>query len=463
MSTRCPRCDASPGPTAQAPCAGCGTAALVSPPGSPASTPAPRGSLPGGKPPAEAAGLSWPRRYFATLLAVTLRPRVFFAQLSREEVRGISWFAWVSVLLGSAGSYGWSVWMTASLWRLLQADATTAMGDALDQRVASWLADTPEVRGELLRQLPQLHAQALSAFLLAPLIAWFTLHVVAGLLHVTCGNLRRPHQERVPFEHTYRFAVYALGPLFFVALPSVGALAEAWTLVVLSVAMARLHRLSRLGVVAGVWLPLLMVSWLWTQDLLPRLAMPFAQRVGLALAAGPESAVPPASLPNPPGGFDENLLDLPPLPAPDRDHEVELSPRAGGLESERTFRSSRGPLHLRHWAADRAGGVVEVEVTVENRAAESLRVEVEHATPERGEALGETHATFPCLAPGASGVLRLGYRGRAGPEPGAGELNAGELNAGEFRGGEFTARALLQTGPTLAVDACSADAPPDAP
>lgn len=465
MLARCPRCDKPFVDTGDGRCPRCGeaeassegertppepeTRAVVVEGGADGPAPRrPRSGIPAppprfreGRPALEDPARPLLSRYFGTLADVCFRPVGFFTHLSRAPARGITWFAFLSVLVGSAAQAGWNLLLlplltqaSASTSQLRGEDLEALRRSADDSALARLFLDLADTQAKMLEQLPLLEAQLWVALLLAPLTAFFTIHLVAGLLHLSVQPFRAPGDERIPYEVTYRFTVYALAPLVLAALPTVGGLAGMFTLAVLAIAMARLHRLRAPGVIGGVLGPVLLLSWLWAQGVLPRVAPPVATAVGLLPA--PAAHEPPAE-----DDAAAALAALPPMPAPDRDHSVDITERDGVLETSRVFRSSRGPLEVRHRAAKEGEGV-RVEVVVLNRSEQVVGLALEHppagalvagsARAEGGEIAAPSGdepltARFSSLAPGNKAVLSFEVRGT---EP----------------------RALLQVGPTLILE-----------
>jgi hypothetical protein len=209
--------------------------------------PRPPHSFVGGLPKWEQRG-PWPVRFFGTATDVILRPNAFFTHLSREGARGTTAFAYLCLLAG----------LTAMPALCLVFFAYTR-----DELAVEAMRNTAEAK-ELTRQMLAIESLAWMWMLAAPVTSFFIVHLLAGAVHV-CARVFSPNvTDAPPFEVTYRFVVYAQAPMLLGLVPIVGWTAPLVAVVVLSVAMARLHKLRFLGIVGGVLVPAYIVWSSWS-------------------------------------------------------------------------------------------------------------------------------------------------------------------------------------------------------
>src|SRR5690606_6546609 len=202
---------------------------------------------------------------------------------SREGVRGITWFAYVCLLVGTVGHAVWGLFALPFLKATL-ARATSGLtpeqieaARAEDNAFVNMVLDAMETGGEAIEALAFVEAQLWVTLLLAPLTAFFTIHLIAGLVHFSVQVFRPPSEEPVSYDVTYRFVVYAFARTLLGVIPTLGGLADVFALVLLFIAVGRLHRVRVLGLVAGVLLPAMLISGLWGYEVLPRIAPPLAE------------------------------------------------------------------------------------------------------------------------------------------------------------------------------------------
>jgi hypothetical protein len=309
------------------------------------------------------------KRFLGTVVDASLRPQAFFTHLSREGVRGITWFAWVCILVGTVGQALWGLVMLPLVARLGEmatgglsgADREAAAGTG--DPVLKALVDAMNLTDETLARLGEAELQLWAALLLAPLTAFFTVHLLAGIIHFSLQPFRHPEQEAVPYETTYRFVVYAQAPLVFALIPTVGSLAGLYSLALLLIAMGKLHRVRALGLFGGVIAPALLLSFMWNQEVLPRIAGPLTQAVGMSSSSTePDEGSATTTLASDDDDDDSDDDDdtsaadeYPPMPAADRDHSVETFVEGPWRFSERFYDSSRGRMRIRHRVATAEG------------------------------------------------------------------------------------------------------------
>lgn len=270
---RCPRCGAvEPGPedAAAAPAAAAPDAVLSegSAPGAPTRPGKPRrGTIPPaparfveGHPSFEDRTQPFARRFFGTVLDVVVHPAAFFTHLAHEGARGVSWFAFLCLLVGHAAAAAWQI--------VVDLPAAERVLDAVRVDLPRNLPAT-ELKQQLLA-LAALDAEVAHAMpvawlklLLAPITAYFAMHLLSGLVHVGSRAFSTTPEEPVRYDATYRAFCYACAPMLLAVFPVVGGVAVPWFVVVLSLAMAKLHRLRFFGVVGGVLLPVFFLWLLW--------------------------------------------------------------------------------------------------------------------------------------------------------------------------------------------------------
>jgi hypothetical protein len=272
---RCPRCGAverAPDgvPTGAAADAPAPSAVRVegSDPGAPDGPGKPRrGTIPAaparfveGHPSFEDRSQGFFRRLFGTAVDVVVRPAAFYTHLTHEGARGVSWFAFVCLLVGHAASAAWQL-----VVGLPVAERTfDAMRVALPKTLPA-----AELKQQLLT-LAYLDAQVAYAtpiawlkLLFAPLTAYFAMHLLSGLVHVGARAFSTTPEQPVRYDATYRAFCYATAPLLLALIPVVGGVSTIWFVVVLSLAAAKLHHLRAWGVLGGVLLPCLFLWLLW--------------------------------------------------------------------------------------------------------------------------------------------------------------------------------------------------------
>lgn len=442
----CPHCGQAP---ADAPAAAASEAKAVVAEGGSAGPEAPHGRA--GVSPAPARFLAgrpaWEQperplltRFFGTFADAALRPTAFYTNLSREGQSGVTVFAYVCLLVGTVGQAAWAL---ASL-PLLRALGERA-GGGLDEAgreaakaeggLLAGLISAVEMSEQSLERLALVETQLWATLVLAPLMAFFTIHLLAGIVHFSVQPFRHPEQEPVAYEVTYRFLAYAHAPMLLAALPTVGSLASLFSFALILIAIRRLHRVRMLGLIGGVVFPALFLSWLWGQEVLPRIAPPLTAALGLGAADEPDEVA-------------EGESAYKPMPPADRDHSIELHERSGWLYSERYWEASFGRLRVRHLVAaeprESGGHLGSIEVEhksgepapgffVELEVPEGARlleepleafIEPGHAQAEVSLEDGVVHARFPVLEPGQRATVVFVAAGK-------------------------DARALLQRGPAV--------------
>jgi len=412
-----------------------------SPRGAEARIAAPKGGLPpapprfvDGRPAWEQRERSLAFRFFGTLADACLRPMAFFTHLSREGAPRVTPFAFACLLIGSIGQAVWGLAMLpvlAALGRFAtgrlsdeqrEAAAEAAKDDALLQSLLSGI----EMTEEAFRQVSQLELQLWTQLLLAPLVAFFTIHLLAGLVHFSVQPWRHPEQEPVPYDVTYRFLIYSHAPMVLAIIPTVGGIASLFSFVLTTIAISKLHRVRFFGLVGGVLFPVMMLSWLWGGEVLPRIAEPLTSTLGIEATLSQQLAPAPsaeATTTAAPGGDDLEEGDYPPMPAADREHSVEVFTQKGWLYSERFWNSSRGSFRIRHLVAAEpaAAGQWPLVFEVLHQGAEPVeRLILEWSLPEGvsllpggraapagvfSESDGVLTARWPQLDPGETAVL----------------------------------------------------------
>ena len=230
-------------------------------------------SLKDGRPLFEDRELPFTKRFFPVLIDVLLRPRRFFAHLSKEAVSNITLFAYLCVFASHFfyAAYGFALLpvveaMNAqSSAQLQKVDFEQLQAARSDPELAplvdfmeglrDFYADTDAV-------IAQLKPRLWISLLTAPITALMAIHLLAGLLHLLLAWTRR--DQPWPYEVTYRSVVYAQAPLFLGLIPAASVIATVWFLVVLVIAMKQLYNLRFFGVVFGVLLPTFLLAALWS-------------------------------------------------------------------------------------------------------------------------------------------------------------------------------------------------------
>ncbi len=404
-------------------------------------------------------------RFFRTLADACLHPVAFYTHLSREGVRGITWFAYTCLLLGTAGQALWRIVMLPQAQAMLEranaglSDEDVAAARAEQNPLVNALLDLLQSSDQLALQLARLEAELWVTLLLAPLTAFFTIHLLAGLVHFSVQSFRPPDQEPVAYDVTYRFLLYAFAPMIFGLVPTVGGLAGFFTFLLMLVAVRRLHRVRTLGLIAGVLFPILLLSWMWDEVALPRLAPPLASALGVthepAPAAGGEAdAALAASAGDDTAEEELGGGEYPPMPAADRDHSVELFEEGEWLYSERTWDSSLGRLYLRQRVAKDAGmggRLLVIEVT--NQGDETIdHLFVEHELPAGALVHEDSAATRARVSLNGRALDDITVRSElheAGASWSVPRLRAGAKVELTLRTTGAGARALFQTAPSL--------------
>ena len=449
-----------------------------------------------GHPALEDASLGMMRRYLGTWSDICFRPGIFFSHLSARAPFSPAGFAVFCVWLGTVIGTFWNLLAVESLWLTLQEASAPAALDALANDTGEtplWMRQLLLGQEDMWLELPRVQNQLWTTLLLAPVVAYFTLHLLAGLLHFTLQPFRASDEERVPFEVTFRFTAYAMAPMALCGIPAFGGFGSFWTWMVLGIAMSRLHRLRWLGTLSSVWLPVLFLSMLWNQEVLPKIAPPIAERLNLAwehaspseirqklrmlreragAAAGAadededESAGATAETPpHTKAGNEERIADggpeYPPMPAFDREHRVETREVDGFWQSERLFRSSRGPLRIQHRARSIASDKTYVEVRVRHDGKKPLELEIEHTV------LG-TWQGKDARAERAFSAESLPLEPSNGGSPASGrisgpwtalfpELAPKEVAVFAFEAENVAPQDVLQVGPTLRIGPAGVD------
>ncbi len=215
----------------------------------------------GGHPSFEDRSQPFAVRFAGTAKDVLRHPAAFFTHLTHEGMRGVSWFAYVCLLVGHAASAGWQIVVGLPIAeRVIDA----ARLESVAQRLPA-----ADLQGKLLAfaavEAELVHAWPIAwvKLLLAPLTAFFALHLLSGILHVGSRAFSTTPEDRVSYEATYRAFAYAMAPMLLGVLPIIGGFAPVWTIAVVAMAMVKLHRLRFLGVLGGVLFPAFFVWFLW--------------------------------------------------------------------------------------------------------------------------------------------------------------------------------------------------------
>ena len=434
-----------------------------------------------GHPALEDANLGFVRRHLGTWSDICFRPSVFFSHLSPRAPFSPAAFAVFCIWLGTVVGTFWNLLAVESLWLTLQeASAPTAL-DALkagsgDGEPPLWMQQLLLGQEEMWLELPRVQKQLWATLLLAPVVAYFTLHLLAGLLHFTLQPFRVPDEERVPFESTFRFTAYAMAPMVLCGIPVFGGFGSFWTWIVLGISMSRLHRLRWLGTLSSVWLPVLFLSMLWNQEVLPKIAPPIAERFHLAWEnASPSEIREKIKILRERAGADtsassedketddgsqqmpgtDDASEYPPMPAFDREHGVETREIDGFWQSERLFHSSRGPLRIHHRARRLSPQKILVEVRVTHEGEEPLALEIEHApqgTWHPSEASVKRALPNGLHSADVENATKQVFESISGPwTAGFPRLAPQEQAIFQFKATETSPQDLLQVGPTLRI------------
>lgn len=209
--------------------------------------------------------------FFQTFVDVVFRPRAFFGHLSLDGARGITWFAYLCLLsaflFDAVGTFLMQPVFGTVLQVLKDAKeklATPGLEEAAKSdadAAAKWeqVEKIAEAITQMQQQIEVGPTLVVVSFLAAPLLAFFAVHLISGLLHLTF-RLLNIGGEPIPYDQTYRFVVYATAPLALGVLPGAAFVSKIWFLVVLVIAMRRLHRPKALGVIAGILLPVVFLA-----------------------------------------------------------------------------------------------------------------------------------------------------------------------------------------------------------
>jgi hypothetical protein len=287
------------------------------------------------------------RRFFGTLADACLRPMTFYTHLARTGATRVTLFAWICLLLGNLGQAAWGLVFLPLLDRLgrsAAAETGAESGGLLEALLPA--AQT----AEQLAQLDQLEAQLWASLLLAPVVAYFSIHLLAGLVHFSAQPWRHPEAEPVGYEVTYRFVVYAQAPMALALLPSIGSIASVYSFVLLCIAISKLHRVRTFGLLGAVVFPVLLLSWLWGGEALPRISAPLARAAGIELRLDRPAEVDGVDV-DVDQQVDGDDDEYPAMPAADRDHDVEIFSERGWQYTERFWVSSAGRFSVRQLVA----------------------------------------------------------------------------------------------------------------
>lgn len=211
------------------------------------------------------------KAFLQTFVDVVFRPRAFFGHLSLEGARGITWFSYICLLSAFLFDAVGTFLMQPVFGTLLNVlkEAKEKLATPGLEVAAKSDADAAE-KWERVQQISEAITQmqqqievgptlVIVSLLAAPLLAFFAIHLVSGLLHLTF-RLLNIGGEPIAYEQTYRFVVYATAPLALGVLPGAALVSKIWFLVVLVIAMRRLHRPKALGVIAGILLPVIFLA-----------------------------------------------------------------------------------------------------------------------------------------------------------------------------------------------------------
>ncbi|MFZ9887512.1 MAG: YIP1 family protein, partial [Myxococcota bacterium] len=222
-----------------------------------------------GSPAWEQTERSFYARVFGTAADVFAKPRAFFAHLSPDADHDATGFAFLCLLLGTVGQAAWSLLslpVVRHAFAAVAETATSAAGAAQAEEQAGelgFLEELVRTSGTLAAQLDQLEAHLWATLLLAPLTAYCTLHLLAGMVHLSLHSFRPLPLPAPSYDQTYRHLAYAFAPQLLGVLPAIGGFAGLWSFALMVLAMRRLHQVRLLGLVGGVLFPVLMLSWLW--------------------------------------------------------------------------------------------------------------------------------------------------------------------------------------------------------
>lgn len=412
-----------------------------------------------GRPAWEQRDRSLPARFFGTLADACLRPNAFFTNLSREGVRGVTWFGYACLLLGTAGQAAWGIFSLPFLRSIVTQATQTLPPEAREAARAensallNALVDAVQSSEKVITQLTLIEAQLWATLILAPLTAFFTIHLLAGLVHFSVQTFRPPDHEPVSYDVTYRFLVYAFAPMAFGVIPTVGGLAGLYSFALMLIAMSRLHRVRWFGLIGGVLFPILLLSWLWDQEAMPRLAPHVTRALGVVEEVQqPE----PEQEQEQPAGTDEDeaASSYPPMPAADRDHGVEVHEKSGWLYSERTWEASFGEVRIRQLVqkdkSDDGGHSLILEV--KNLGDKDITdLFVSHTLPVAARLQTKDEAVRVGVndAPGADDIVTNAAVGERDVHASFSRLPEGATAIVGMRAKGASARALLDTAPSV--------------
>lgn len=212
-------------------------------------------------PPFEDPSLSVWMRIRTTWWQIIRHPQQFFFGLNVDEFHtgAASRFAFWSILLGTVGKNVWALFTIP-----IVQSAVVQQLRALSQQAPT--PEQPVMRAQLqefLLALSTVETELWLSLCAAPFLALSSVHLLAGLIHVSCRVWRPLDEEPVPYEATFRFVAYAQAPMLLGLLPVLGSLNAMWMMLVMGIAMGALHRLRFFGLLSGVLLPLLLVNSLW--------------------------------------------------------------------------------------------------------------------------------------------------------------------------------------------------------
>ena len=194
----------------------------------------------------ELENLGFIARFWGTLAQVILRPTQFFEHMAAHKAeapnsnKAFLFGVWV-LFLGQSISAFWLISLAGqSLDSIFQGTKENALLAALLGNGES--QPSPQDLSYLIHLAT---VQAHLEFILAPLIAFFAIHLIAGSCHFLGRSMQKPEDETPPYDLTVRWVAYAQAPFIFATIPSLGLLvATGWTGVLLIRGLVQFHQIS---------------------------------------------------------------------------------------------------------------------------------------------------------------------------------------------------------------------------
>tara|TARA_B100000683_G_C12425828_1_gene529706 strand:+ start:146 stop:928 length:783 start_codon:yes stop_codon:yes gene_type:complete len=208
-------------------------------------------------------------RFWGTLAQVILRPTRFFEHMAAHQEKAPSsnkafiFGVWV-LFLGQSISAFWLISLAGqSLDTIFQGSKENALLGALLGNGES--QPNPEDLSYLIHLAT---VQAHLEFILAPLIAFFAIHLIAGSCHFLGRSMQGPEAESPPYDLTLRWVAYAQAPFIFATIPTLGLLlATGWTGVLLIRGLVRFHQISFARAMVTVLSTGMLLKILWSSAL----------------------------------------------------------------------------------------------------------------------------------------------------------------------------------------------------